>query len=407
MINFDDYTNENIIEHNSKCPYTPDHPYRILVIGGSGSGKTDALLNLINNQPDIDKIYLYAKDPYEKKYQYLINKREKVGLNHFNDPKAFMEYSNDMQDVYKNIEDYNPIKKRKILIVFDDMIADMISNNKLNLIVTELFIRGRKLNISVVFITQSYFKVPKDVRLNSTHFFIMKIPNKTELQQIALNHSSDIDFKDFMNIYKKYTKEPYSFLVNDTTLPSDDPLRFRKNLLGALESFNRETAKISALSSGKIDKYEYLTGEEILPSNQQQIIQQAKFTYSPLGKALKKQRKTIEDQGEKQVDALKTSYKKLPSMKDFVPIEKFNREIIAEIKRIGEIEKNVDRDKMVYESTSRNYDFRGFKTIRTYGNDIRNNVISLKAANLEQANLMVHVQNFVKNTKPQDPEQKK
>ena len=233
MINFDDCTNENIIEHNSKWPYIPDHPYKILIIGGSGSGKTNALLNLINNQPDIDKIYLYAKDPYEKNiYQYLINKLEKVGLNHFNDPKAFIEYSNDMQDVYKNIEDYNPVKKRKVLIIFDDMIADMINNNKLNPIVTELFIRGRKLNVSIVFITQSYFKVPKDVRLNSTHFFIMKILNKRELQQIALNHSSDIDFKDFMNIYKKYTKESYSFLVNDITLPSDDPLRFRKNLLG-------------------------------------------------------------------------------------------------------------------------------------------------------------------------------
>ena len=228
MINFDDYTNDNIIEHNSKWPSIPDHPYRILIAAGSGTGKTNALLNLINNQSDIDKIYLYAKDPYEKKYQYLINKREKVGLNHFNDPKAFMEYSNDMQDVHKNIEDYNLIKKRKILLA----IADMINNNKLNPIVTELFIRGRKLNISIVFITQSYFKVPKDVRLNSTHFFIMKIPNKRELQQIALHYSSDFDFKDFMNIYKKCTAEPYSFLVNDTTLPSDDLLRFRKNLLG-------------------------------------------------------------------------------------------------------------------------------------------------------------------------------
>ena len=111
-----------------------------------------------------------------------------------------------MQDIYKNIEDYNPIKKRKVLIIFDDMIADMINNNKLNPIVTELFIRGRKLNISIVFITQSYFEVPKDVRLDSTHFFIMKIPNKRELQQIALNHSSDIDFKDFMNIYKNTLK---------------------------------------------------------------------------------------------------------------------------------------------------------------------------------------------------------
>ena len=231
MINFDEYTNENIIEHNLKWPHIPDHPYRILIIGGSGSGKTNTLLNLINNQLDIDKIYLYVKDPYKAKYQYLINKCEKVGLNHFNDPKALMEYLNDMQDVYKNIEDYNPIKKRKVLIVFHDMIADMINNNKLNPIVTELFIRGRKLNISIVFIMQSYFKVPKDVRLNSTHFFIMKIPNKRELQQIVLNHSSDIDFKDFIKIYKKYAKEPYSFLVNDTTLPSDDPLRFRKNLL--------------------------------------------------------------------------------------------------------------------------------------------------------------------------------
>ena len=231
MINVDDYTNENRIEHSSRWPYIPDHPYRIQIVDGSGSGKTNALLNLINNQPDIDKIYLYAKDPYEAKYQYLIDKRKKVGLDYFKDPKAFMEYSNDMYDVYKNIEDYNPKKKRKILIVFDDMIADIINNKKRNPEVTELFIRGRKLNIAIVFITQSYFKVPKNVRLNSTHFFIVKIPNKRELQQIALNHSSDIDLKDFMKIYKKCTTEPYSFLVNDTTLPSDDPLRLRKNLL--------------------------------------------------------------------------------------------------------------------------------------------------------------------------------
>ena len=161
---------------------------------------------------------------------FLINKRESTGLNHFNDPKAFIEYSNDMQDVYKDIDEYNTDKERKILIVFDDMIADMIDNKKLNSIVTDLFIRGRKLNISLVFITQSYFKVPKDVRLNSTHFFIMKIPNKRELQQIAINHSSDINTKDFANIYRKCTAEPYSFLVNDTTLASNNPLRFRKNL---------------------------------------------------------------------------------------------------------------------------------------------------------------------------------
>ena len=129
------------------------------------------------------------------------------------------------------IKDYDPNKKRKILIVFDDMIADMLSNKKLNPIVTELFIRGRKLNISLVFITQSYFAVPKNIRLNSTHYFVMKIPNKRELQQIAFNHSSDLDFQDFMNLYKKSTAEPYSFLVIDTTLPSDNSSRFRKNLL--------------------------------------------------------------------------------------------------------------------------------------------------------------------------------
>ena len=129
-----------------------------------------------------------------------------------------------MQDVYKNIEDFNPGRKRKVLI-------DMINNKKLNPIVTEIYIRGCKIDISSIFISQSYFKVPKDVTLNNTQFIIMKIPNKRELQQIALNHSSDIDFKDFIEIYETYTAEPYSFLVNDTTLLSDDTLSFRKNLL--------------------------------------------------------------------------------------------------------------------------------------------------------------------------------
>ena len=198
MINFDDYTGENKIDHNPNWLYIPDHPYRILILGGSRSGKTNTLLKLINNQSNIDKIYLYAKDLYEDKYQFLIKKIENIGLKHFNDPKSFIEYSNDMRDVYKNINHYNPNKENKILIIFDNMIADMINNKKLNLIVTKLFIRGRKLNISLVFIMQSYFKVPKDVRLNTTHFFFMKILNKRELQQIALNHSSH-----FARIYKK------------------------------------------------------------------------------------------------------------------------------------------------------------------------------------------------------------
>ena len=105
-------------EDNKDWSFTLDHPYRILIIGGPGSGRTSVLLNLIENQPDIDQIYLYAKDPYEAIYQYLINKREGVGINHFSDPKAFIEYSNDMHNVYKNIDDYNPDKGNKILIVF-------------------------------------------------------------------------------------------------------------------------------------------------------------------------------------------------------------------------------------------------------------------------------------------------
>ena len=136
-----------------------------------------------------------------------------------------------MDNTYKNIEEYNPNKKRKILIVFDDVNSDILNNKKLNPIVTELFIRIRKLNISLIFITQSQLAVPESIRLNSTHCFIMNIPNKQELQQIAFNRSSDIDFKDFMNLYKKCTTKPYSFLVIDATLASDNPYSFRKNLL--------------------------------------------------------------------------------------------------------------------------------------------------------------------------------
>ena len=123
----------------------PWSSHKILIIEGSGSGKTNSLFNPINEESDIDKINLYAKDPFEAKYQFLIKKRESTGLKHFNDSNAFMEYLNDIDDIYKNIEEYNPNKKCKILIVFDDMIAGMLGNKKLNPIVTELFIRGRKL----------------------------------------------------------------------------------------------------------------------------------------------------------------------------------------------------------------------------------------------------------------------
>ena len=173
---------------------------------------------------------------------------------------------------------------------------------------------------------------------------------------------------------------------------------------------NREAAKISALSSGKLDKYEYLTGEEILPSNQQQIIQQAKFTYSLLGKAIEKQIKISKDQGEKQVvalESLKVPDKKLTSIKDFIATENLNPEIINEIKRIEEIEKKVDRNRMVYKGTNETYDFRNFKTIRAFGNEIRNNVISLDMANIEQANLLSYINDFISKTKPRNPEKKK
>ena len=139
MINFDDVTKKKKKKHNSNWLKIPDHPYRVLIVGGLGCGKAISLFNLISHQPDIDKIYLYPKDPFETKYQLLLSKRETAGLKHFNDSKAFIEYSNDMDKIYKNIEKYNPNKKRKILIAFDDMIAVEPKP-----VVTELFIRGRK-----------------------------------------------------------------------------------------------------------------------------------------------------------------------------------------------------------------------------------------------------------------------
>ena len=198
MINLDNIINKNNNNHNEKWPYIPDNPYRTLIIGGSGSGKTNTLLNLINEQKDIDKIFLYAKDLSESKYEYLIKNRENAGTKYLNDLKALIECSNTMDDVYENINDYNQNRRRKILIVFDDMIADIMTNKKFQAIIKELFIRCRKISISLVFITQSYFSVPKNVRLNSTHYFIMKINNSRELQNIAINHSADIDYKDFL-----------------------------------------------------------------------------------------------------------------------------------------------------------------------------------------------------------------
>ena len=156
----------------------------MLIIGPSGSGKTNELFNLIQKQDNdslIDKTYLYAKDLSESKYQFLIKKCEDAGMKNLNDPSAFIEYSKTMNDVYNNIDDYNSKRKRKVLIVFDDMIADIMTNKKFQVITKELFIRCRKLNIFLIFIAQSYFSVPKEVRLNSTRYLIMKIHNKREL----------------------------------------------------------------------------------------------------------------------------------------------------------------------------------------------------------------------------------
>ena len=155
-----------------------DWPFRMLIIGPSGSGKTNTLLHLINNLHPIDKIYLYATDIHEPKYEYLINKREQAGTKNLNDPNAFIEYSDDMSDVLDDINNYNKNRDKKVLTVFDDMIADIEYNKNFKRIIKELFYRAHKINVSIVFITQSYFRALKDARLNSVHYIIMKINNK-------------------------------------------------------------------------------------------------------------------------------------------------------------------------------------------------------------------------------------
>ena len=212
MLNLD-----NIVRNNKKSSSeNDDWPFRMLIIGPSGSGKTNTLLHLINNFHPINKIYLYAKDTDEKKYQYLINKREQAGIKNLNDPHAFIEYLNDMNDVLEDINNCNKNRDKKVLIIFDDMIADIMRSEKFKAIVKELFVRCRKLNISIVFITQSYFRTPKDARLNSTHYILMKIGNKKELKSIAEENSGHLDAKDFLKIYNYCTREPYSFMMIDT-----------------------------------------------------------------------------------------------------------------------------------------------------------------------------------------------
>ena len=205
-------------------------PYRKLIIGPSGSGKTNYLLNSIQKDPYIvDEIYLCAKDLEEPKYKLLINKIEKAGINFNNDPTALIEHSNSMDDILSDIEDYNKRRKRKVLIIFDDMISHVMSDKKAKKILKYLLIRCRKLNISICFLTQSYFAVPKDVRLNCNHYVLFRLNNKRELQNIAINHLADIDYEDFIKICRDCTRKPLNFLTIDTKNN-----KFIKNFDGSL-----------------------------------------------------------------------------------------------------------------------------------------------------------------------------
>ena len=221
MLNLD-----NIVR-NKKESKDNNWPFRMLIIGPSGSGKTNVLLHLINNLHPVDKIYLYAKDIHEPKYEYLINKREQAGIKNLDGPKAFIEYSDDMDDVLDNINNYNKNTDKKVLIVSDDVIADIEYNKNFKKIIKEIFYRARKINISVVFIMQSYFRALKDARLNSTHYILMKIGNKKEVKSIAEEKSGHLNYKDFLKMYNYCTKEPYSFKTIDARPTAAIP--FKKN----------------------------------------------------------------------------------------------------------------------------------------------------------------------------------
>ena len=179
MLNLDNIVSNN----NTSSLEDKDWPFRMLIIGPSGSGKTNTLLHLINDLHPIDKIYLYAKDLHEPKYEYLINKREHAGIKNLNDPHAFIEYSDDMNDVLDDINNYNKNRDNKVLIVFDNMIADIEYNKNFKRIIKELFYRAR---------------------------------NKKELKRIAEEKSENLDYKDFLKIYNFCTRKPYSFMTIDT-----------------------------------------------------------------------------------------------------------------------------------------------------------------------------------------------
>ena len=205
MLNLD-----NIVSNKNENKDT-NWPFRMLIIGPSGSGKTNMLLHLINNLHPIDNIYLYAKDLHEPKYEYLIHKREKEGIKNLDDPKAFIDYSDDMDHVLDDINNYNKNRDKKVLIVFDHMIADTEYNKNFKRIIKELLYRARKINVSIVFIMQSYFRALKDARLNSAHYILMKIGNKKELKSKAEEKSGNLDYKDFLKMYNYCKREPFVY----------------------------------------------------------------------------------------------------------------------------------------------------------------------------------------------------
>ena len=217
-----------------------------------------------------------------QKVNCLLTEEKKYELKKLKNPKTFIDFSQTIDDVYENLEDYHPTKKRRVLIEFGDMIADMESNKKLSPIVTELVFSGRNLKISLVFISQSYFQVTKTIRLNATYLFIMKIPNKRELQQITPNHSSDIEFKGFIKLYNHYTNVPFSFywmtkLCHQMIYYDLGRTYYKMTVTGKIKTtdnkieqnksqydLDRQTATTSALSSGSVSKYEFVTSKVVL-----------------------------------------------------------------------------------------------------------------------------------------------
>ena len=332
MINLDSITNENNKKRNEQWPYILDHPYRIIIISGSGSGKTSALSNLINEQNDIDNIYLYVRELSEPECEYLIKKRKDAGIKHVSNPNAFIKRSNTMDDVYENINNYNLTREIKNLIVFDEMIANIMTKRRFQAVIKELFIRCRKLNIALVFITQSYFSVPKDLRLNSTHYLIMKINNRRELQNVSTDHSAGVNYQDLKKSYRECTKEPFYFFDNRYYVTSKWSFMIQKKIIKrkitdrikisdkklmkneVQYDLGRKDVKISGLSFHNLDKYKYLGCEDLglKPST----VEQTECEYSPSGKmfnkglekkegkkeVLLKRLKNVEDLGKKQLD---------------------------------------------------------------------------------------------------------